>query len=70
MILKLEPQAVKALTMVFLKSLTEQTNVEKSLVELDFFIVEGKGDKVLKYLDINNPPTSISFKEDLKLEEE
>ena len=61
MIYKLDNDALKALSTVFLKTLVEETNVLDSLENLELEQVEGKGDSVVGYLTITNPPTSVKF---------
>lgn len=58
---KLNEDAIKAFSTLFLKVLVEQKNVQEELMNLELSVEPQRGDKVLGYLNIDNPPKAIQF---------
>lgn len=58
---KLNEEAIKALSTLFLKVLVEQKNIQDELMSLELSVEANRGDKVLGYLNVDNPPGAINF---------
>lgn len=58
---KLNEEAIKALSTLFLKVLVEQKNVQDELMGLELSVEANRGDKVLGYLNVDNPPEAVNF---------
>lgn len=60
---KFDVESIKALQVLFMKVLVERSNLQELLEKLVLEENTELGDKVLGYLSITNPPSSIKFEE-------